>query len=367
MQPIQLRMRATSTALGPIAAALFAIFSLCGAVSAAPRAPAFAAESQTPSSPALGENELRQMLLGKTFYLRGGYLDDTLNFNQRGLLEGHSPQGSYTLNLIQVEKVRLGKRRLQIEGIRYGLHFFGALASEEASTAFDRVRITPPKKTVRIAIGRERVVKPKKHPQHGKQAAPANAAQPAAAQPAEDYGTTTSPAQAARMLRAALDRVFAPRLDAQMIAAMPAFWRLYYQAAAAKTDTRSTLAGVLRQNQVDRRARLLASFEPDSNQYAQNAGVAGMALYHAVIEPDGKPGEIAVGRPIGFGLDENAVAAIARARFQPAIKSGHPVPVLVDLIVEFRIYSKRTAALTTAAPAAQPPAPDLPGPYSVKR
>jgi hypothetical protein len=90
-----------------------------------------------------------------------------------------------------------------------------------------------------------------------------------------------------------------------------------------------------------------------------------MCLYHVVIGADGKPGEIAVARPIGFGLDESAVDSIRKATFQPAIKGGLPVPVLLDLIVEFRIYSKRTAV--TGNPNQQPAAPSLPGPYSVQQ
>ena len=66
-------------------------------------------------------------------------------------------------------------------------------------------------------------------------------------------------------------------------------------------------------------------------RYPTSGNYAGVAIYHVVVAPDGKPSEIAVGRPIGFGLDENAVASIRKASFQPAIKDGRPVPVLVDL------------------------------------
>jgi TonB family protein len=152
-----------------------------------------------------------------------------------------------------------------------------------------------------------------------------------------------------------------------MMAAMPDFWKLYYQAVAAKADYRPADAAILRQNTVDEKAHLLTSFEPDSNEFAQNAGVAGMALYHTVIGADGKPGEIAVARPIGFGLDENAVAAIRKAKFSPAIKNGQPVPVMLDLVVQFRIFSNRTAAkgAPETAEKDKPAAPALPGPYSV--
>jgi TonB family protein len=354
---------------------------------------------EAPHSQGISEAELKQMLAGKTLYLRGCYLDNTLKFDEYGRLIGHSPQGSYTLNAIEIDKVRLTKRKVELEGIRYGLHFEGQLASEDPSTAFDRVRITPKKKAVLITVDREIVVKPKKekgvksskqkNKRAGGAAPPATPSQPAtepaelseadqlkasiAAAPqaerpagAKSMTTTTSPAHATKLLKEALDNIFAQGLDERMIAAMPDFWRLYYEAAAAKSDYRPKDPAILRQNAVDRKARLLTQFEPDSNEYAQANGVAGMALYHTVIGPDGKVQEIAVARPIGFGLDENAVAAIRQASFQPAEKDGKPVPVLLDLVVQFRIFDKRTASASAPGPSNKPAEPVLPGPYSVQ-
>jgi len=65
-----------------------------------------------------------------------------------------------------------------------------------------------------------------------------------------------------------------------MIAAMPDFWKLYYQAVAARTDYRPKDPTVLRQSTVDKKAVLVTRFEPESNDFAQASGVAGMALYH---------------------------------------------------------------------------------------
>jgi TonB family protein len=324
------------------------------------------------TGPDISEDELKQMLAGKTFYLRGGYLNDSLAFDQHGNLSGHAPQGSYTLNLIQIEKVHLGKRRLELEGIRYGLHFLGALPYEDPANAVDRVRITPKKKVVKITIDREQIVKAKKEKARKPGLVRSETTGPHPQAAPSVAGSDTAPASrahSAAVLRQALDAVFAPSLDARMLAAMPEFWKLYYQAAAAKRDFRPADPSVLLQKAVDRKARLLTSFQPQSNQYAQDAGVAGMALYHAVIGADGRAEEIAVARPIGFGLDENAAEAIRNARFEPALKNGKPVPVLLDLVVEFRIYSKRTAPpQATGAPAvpAAAPQPTLPGPYSAQ-
>ncbi len=105
--------------------------------------------------------------------------------------------------------------------------------------------------------------------------------------------------------------------------------------------------------------------DPPSNEFAQSNGVAGMALYHAVIGSDGKVEEVIAGRPIGFGLDESAEQTIRKASFQPAMKDGKPVAVTLDVVVSFRIYSKRTSQVSKqAATEVAPPA--LPGPYTAK-
>lgn len=340
----------------------------------APQAPAPA-----PWTWATTEEELGQQLVGKTLYLRNGYLDDTLAFDEQGRLNGHSPQGSYTLCLVQIEKIRLTRRKVELEGARYGVHFLGVTPYGDSTSEMDKVRITPKKKILKIVIDRELVVAPKKEkkPADANKIAstheptiadadvvPLSGASNPTSRP-QSVTTTTSPAHAAQLLQSALDRIFAQGLDDRMVAAMPDFWRLYYQTSAAHADFLPQDPGILRQNAVDQKARLLSSFEPPSNEYAQANGVAGIALYHAVIGANGKPQQIAIGRPIGLGLDENAVEAIRKAAFQPATKDGKPVPVLLDMLIQFRIYSKRTTAVRGSGGADKPDSPVLPGPYSV--
>ena len=359
---------------------------------------------------AVTEEELKRQLVGKPLFLRGGYLGDSLSFTEHGDATGHPALGSYTLSAVQIEKVRLTKHRVELEGARYALHFLGALPSEDPSKAVDRIKITPKKKVLKISIDREQVVKPKKVKEAKKDKkaaatgpdsaqppvassetdvanAPDTAAKPAPSttaaveqpeNPETEKGevqaadqasvtTTISPAHAAKVLHDALDRIFAPALDEKLLAQMPEFWQLYYQAQAAGVDYRPRDAKVLRSSAVDQQAKVTSSIAPDSNEYAQASGVAGRALYRAVIGPDGKPGEIAVVRPIGFGLDENAVAAIRKASFQPALKAGQPVAETLDLAVLFRIYSKRTSVATTEGQPIAPAKQIKPGPYSVNQ
>ena len=352
------------------------------------QAPATTKASGTGTGPTeeITEEQLQQMLVGKPLFLRGGYLANHLTFYADGLLASESSRGSYTLCAIEIENVHLTKRKLELTGQRYGLHFLGALAYESSNSAVDRVQLTSGKQDVSIVIDREQIEEPKKFgllpfklgfghdaaAPPGKSTGTAGSSSPAPSGSTPAAATKANPASAPltqekadQSLKTALDRIFAQGIDSRLIASMPAFWQLYYQAAAAKTDYSPKDPTVLRQNTVDQKARLLTNFVPPSNEYAQSHTVSGIALYHVVVGADGKAGEIAVARPIGFGLDENAVASIRKASFQPAVKDRKAVPVLLDLVVEFRIYSNRTA--TKDKPdAAEPSAPVLPGPYSVQ-
>lgn len=355
--------------------------SSSSAVQAPPATSQAQPSDQAPSDSVI-EDQLRQLLVGKSLYLRSGYLDTTLSFDQDGRLIGHSPRASFTLNLIQIDKVHLERRKLELEGVRYGLHFLGASPNEDPTKAVDRVRITPKKKILKITIDRQQVIKPKKNKKGEPRAddhqagattapsAPAGNAEAGAGSdqeiPAGERGaTTTSPVVALKLLDEAVGNVLSVGLDDRLIAAMPDYWKLYYQASKAHSNFKPTEPGVFLESDVDQKAKLLSNIEAPSNEFAQTSGVAGMALYHAVIGADGKPEQIVVGRPIGFGLDENAVETIRKANFQPAMKDGKPVPVMLDLLVQFRIFSKRTSGESEPDVANSPSGPILPGPYSV--
>jgi hypothetical protein len=348
------------------------------------------------------EDELKQMLVGKTLYLRGGYQDNNLEFDEHGRILSHSTQGSYTLSQIQINKVKLSKKRVELVGDRYALHFLGASGSVDPTTATDRVKINPKKRGVHISLDREEVEKSKdkdkekdgkkKDKHHGKAedskkdkatpqipvmtATDTGVVQPGAGghtskserQSDKKRSTTNSAAQASQTLLSALGNVFSVGIDERMVDSMPDFWKLYYQAAQAKTDYRPTDPGVFRASAVDQKAKLISAVDPPSNELAQANGVAGIALYHVVVGSDGKVEEVVAGRPIGFGLDEGADQTIRKATFQPAMKDGRAVPVALDLVVSFRIYSKRTSQPVPAVKAdvEKPKETILPGPYTVR-
>jgi TonB family protein len=58
----------------------------------------------------------------------------------------------------------------------------------------------------------------------------------------------------------------------------------------------------------------------------------------AIVGPDGRPRSLQVARSLGMGLDEKAVEAVRNWRFEPGKKGGVPVPVLINVEVDFHLY-----------------------------
>jgi TonB family protein len=131
-------------------------------------------------------------------------------------------------------------------------------------------------------------------------------------------------------------------MDLRMLSHLPDFWQEYF---TSKSQHRpfmpaDTSIKVLSEGMMP--PKVLNSIDPSSNEYAQKYGIAGMELLRTVVDASGVPRQMAIARPIGFGLDEKAVDAVKNSHFKPAMLNGQPVPVVIDLVVTFRIYSNRT-------------------------
>src|SRR5437016_2391816 len=83
-----------------------------------------------------------------------------------------------------------------------------------------------------------------------------------------------------------------------------------------------------------------AIYEPDPeySEEARKAEYQGKVILWVVVGPDGTPHDVRVGRSLGMGLDEKAIEAVRKWRFEPAMKHGHPVAVQVNVEVSFRLY-----------------------------
>jgi len=77
--------------------------------------------------------------------------------------------------------------------------------------------------------------------------------------------------------------------------------------------------------------------DPTYSDEARNAKFQGTVVLWLIVGADGQVKKIAVIRSIGYGLDEKAVEAVTNWRFQPATKQGQPVPVEINVEVNFRL------------------------------
>ena len=83
---------------------------------------------------------------------------------------------------------------------------------------------------------------------------------------------------------------------------------------------------------------LIYSVAPGFTQEARNAKTAGNVLVNLVVDQNGIPTNVRVVRGVGHGLDEKAVEAVSKYRFKPSMEHGQPVPVEINIQVNFQIF-----------------------------
>lgn len=83
---------------------------------------------------------------------------------------------------------------------------------------------------------------------------------------------------------------------------------------------------------------LIYAPDPQFSDQARRAKYQGVCVVGLIVDAQGNPQNIHIVHPLGMGLDEKAMEAVRRYKFKPAIYQGHPVPVAIDVEVNFRIY-----------------------------
>ena len=267
-------------------------------------------------APASTPEALASQLTGKTFYLRGFYQDDKLQFATDGKVVGAPQKGSFALSAIEIDKVHFTKHSVELEAHRVGLHFFGALPYEDDTKPFERIKVDP-KKNMNIEIERlviepEKKKKKKDKEKDEKQAAvkpttaPAATATaaaaslpeaPDAADASSEAATTTSAAAATTApappaiapnhdprisfleLSKAINVIFAPSLDESVIATLPEYWQTYFATKEGKVRAARVDASALRPGGDVKVPKLLTVIDPASNDYAQKNNIAGMIFF----------------------------------------------------------------------------------------
>lgn len=94
-----------------------------------------------------------------------------------------------------------------------------------------------------------------------------------------------------------------------------------------------------------------ATYAPDP-EYSEEARIAklqGTCALSVVVGANGKPYHIRISHSLGMGLDEKSIEAVRRWQFDPGMKNGQPVAVLVTVETTFRTYPVRGLPATLKA------------------
>lgn len=78
--------------------------------------------------------------------------------------------------------------------------------------------------------------------------------------------------------------------------------------------------------------------EAEFSDEARRQKYQGVVMISLIVDAQGNPQNPRVVRRLGMGLDEKALQAVQGYRFKPARKNGRPVPVMVTVAVNFRLY-----------------------------
>src|SRR5262249_20407462 len=78
--------------------------------------------------------------------------------------------------------------------------------------------------------------------------------------------------------------------------------------------------------------------EPEFSDEARREHYQGVVVLLIVVGVDGRAHDIRTLHALGMGLDETAIAAVRTWRFEPGKKDGRPVPVEMEVDVDFRIH-----------------------------
>ena len=78
--------------------------------------------------------------------------------------------------------------------------------------------------------------------------------------------------------------------------------------------------------------------DPKYSDAARKAKINGSVIVAVAINEEGGVDDVKIVRPLGYGLDQNAMAAAKQSKFTPGTKDGKPVAVQLNMEMTFKLY-----------------------------
>lgn len=147
---------------------------------------------------------------------------------------------------------------------------------------------------------------------------------------------------------ALLNRIFTFN-ETELVAAVPEYWRSFLQkqisdpplsASPAKPAKAKVKRSEAKSKAVDWHGitppqPLNALPPPPLSGIAEKLQIGGTVVLSVTIDESGKVQQPDIYRPVGFGLDEQAIATVSKWTFKPATNDGKPVPMKIMIEVDF--------------------------------
>ncbi|GGH14010.1 energy transducer TonB [Silvibacterium dinghuense] len=252
--------------------------------------------------------DLENQLKGQTLLLRTNYEPDKLAFDAQGDLKSALVPSLFYWSGVQVQSIELSSKELRIKGHRALLLI--PISSDQPPVINDVRAIPLEKHAVEITIERD--------PTHPERLNPAF--HHVFATSVNDALSDKTPKEATATLLSlpSIAPVSSLNLAACIIFGQPAGQEL---AKASKDITAP---------------RIVHDVDPIPTREAILRHMGGTVVLSTIIDTEGRPTCTRIAHPLEPGLDLNALIAVSQYRFIPAKKLGNPIPVRVNIQVNFR-------------------------------
>jgi TonB family protein len=264
-------------------------------------------------------HELNHELQDKIFLLRNFYRGDRLQYSSTGKVLGNPPIGSWTVDgAVAISKINISHKRLRIRSKRCFL-----------SPGPDGYELLPSERelTIDIDAGSQAITLDSVHAltHHVFLTSQDRASDLVPAYWKPCFGAQKATAPACR---------FSPRIAPLFNFAPP------LHAAAASLDSTKIPANpaALKIGNGVSPPHAVYAADPEYSEEARRELIQGIVVLALIVDESGRPQDIKVVSPLGYGLDEQAVDTVKTWKFEPGRKGGEPVSVYADIEVSFRLY-----------------------------
>ncbi len=101
--------------------------------------------------------------------------------------------------------------------------------------------------------------------------------------------------------------------------------------------------------QGDRKARVIYRVEPEYTEDAREKKITGTVVLTLTVDHEGLPQNIHVKKSLYPSLDQSAIEAAKKLRFEPAMKDGQPVSMFISVEMDFSVERGQYDAQRAAA------------------